>query len=359
MHTRTNGAILDYTGEQARRTDRPKPCYNLPTARRSPPAKLSRGRRREQHPLTRRKALAVPSKRSMFIPKKIVRASSLAEALQAQAHASGTISLLAGGTDLLLDLQQGRHAPVDCLIDVSQVTELQRLELDGEEIFIGAGVPLSTLIRAPMLQEHALALVEASRLIGGEQVRNAATLGGNVAHAMPAADGAIALIALNAQVEITTLDGTTRQDILSIYSGPGQNALDPHKQIISGFWLPARKPGEASAFRRVMRTQGIALPVLNLAIWLRRAGDVIAEARIAVGPSGPVPRRVPIAEAILAGHTPDHHTLHACLEALHRGIQLRTSPRRASADYRWHLLHSLLEETLLSAWERSREEQTA
>ena len=84
------------------------------------------------------------------------------------------------------------------------------LELRGEELFIGAAVPVNRVALDPMVIEHALALVEACNLIAGPQVRNTATLGGNVAHALPAAEGTIALTALDAQAEVANAAGTRR-----------------------------------------------------------------------------------------------------------------------------------------------------
>ena len=133
--------------------------------------------------------------------------------------------------------------------------------------------------------------MEACGLIGGPQVRNTATLGGNVAHALPAADGTIALVALDARVEIASRDGRRLVPILNLFAGVGQSTLLADQEILVGFHLPLRKTGQASAFSRVMRPQGVALPVLNLAVWLERAGDQIHSIRIAIGPSGPVPQR--------------------------------------------------------------------
>ena len=111
---------------------------------------------------------------------------------------------IAGGTDLLLDLKQGRHAPVHTLIDLTFVPEMTVLELRGDELYIGAAVPVNRVALDPLTGTHAQALVEACDLIAGPQVRNVATLGGNVAHALPAADGTIALTALDAQAEVAS-----------------------------------------------------------------------------------------------------------------------------------------------------------
>ena len=280
-------------------------------------------------------------------------ANSIQDALQALNAASGPALVLAGGTDLLLDLQQGRHPPVHRLVDVTAVPELTCLEIRQSELFVGAAVPLNQIVLHPLVQQHAQALVEAADLIGGPQVRNTATLGGNVGHALPAADGTIALLALDAQAEIASRSGLRRQPLGELFLGPGKSALTGGQELLVGFYLPLRSPQDASAFRRVMRPQGVALPIINLAVWLRRQGDLIQDVRIAVGPSGPVPRRLTSTEALLRGQPFAQETQLRAQALLRETAQFRSSPHRASAAYRRLLVQSLLADTLSAAWERS------
>jgi CO/xanthine dehydrogenase FAD-binding subunit len=133
-----------------------------------------------------------------------IRPKNLSEAMDALANAPRPLLPIAGGTDLLLDLGQGRHSPVQTLVDVTSIAEMTRLEIIGEELFIGAAVPVNRIVLDPLAARHARALTEACDLIAGPQVRNVATLGGNVAHALPAADGTIALLALDAQAQIAS-----------------------------------------------------------------------------------------------------------------------------------------------------------
>lgn len=282
-----------------------------------------------------------------------ILACSLNDVFQALSAATGTARLVAGGTDLLLEIQQGHHAPVDTLIDVTCIPELNILEVRGPELFIGAGVPVSQVTESPLVIEHARAVSEACGLIGGPQVRNTATLGGNVAHALPAADGMIALVAMDAEVEIASPDGLRRAPILSLFRGPGQSTLDPKRELLVGFYLPVRASGEASAFSRVMRPQGVALPILNLAVWLSRAGEKIEAVRIAVGPAGPTPRRALAVEDSLCGQVFSEETLICARQVWHQAMRFRTSPARATAEYRFHLSGHLLDDVIRSAWQRT------
>jgi carbon-monoxide dehydrogenase medium subunit len=265
--------------------------------------------------------------------------------------------LIAGGTDLLLDLQQGRHQPVHTLIDVTAIPEMTALEIRQERLYVGAAVPLNRIVASRLVMEHAQALVEACGLIGGPQVRNTATLGGNVAHALPAGDGTIALLALDALAEVASLDGCREAPLRELFLGPGRSALDARKEVLLGFSLPLAGPTSASAFRRVMRPQGVAIAILNMAVWLQRKGDQIEDLRLAVGPAGPVPLRAFGAEDSLRGRPFHTSSLPPAVEALLAEAHFRTSPHRSSASYRHRLAGTLLMETLSVAWERARSKE--
>ncbi|MBI1855687.1 MAG: FAD binding domain-containing protein, partial [Chloroflexi bacterium] len=225
-----------------------------------------------------------------------LRPKTLSEAMDAFAHAPRPLAPIAGGTDLLLDLEQGRHSSVQTLIDVTEIKELLALEIRADSLFIGASVPVNRIVLDPQTGAHAQALTEACELIAGPQVRNVATLGGNVAHALPAADGTIALLALNAQVEIAGRVAaerrieTRRIPFKELFLGPGKSSLKHGEELLVGFYIPIQKTLKvsetfrvSSCFKRIMRPQGVALPILNCAVWLEREDNAIKDIRIAVG----------------------------------------------------------------------------
>jgi CO/xanthine dehydrogenase FAD-binding subunit len=291
----------------------------------------------------------------MTIWKEYYRATSITDALHALAAAQGPARVIAGGTDILLDLQQERLTPLDRLVDVNSISEMQQIEIRDGQLTIGAAVPLSRVVAHPLVREHAQALVEAGSLIGGPQVRNQATLGGNVAHALPAADGSIALLAQGALAEIASLEDRRLVPIQTVYAGPGRSALRTGLELLVEFSLPLRGPGEGAAFRRVMRPQGVALPVLNLAAWLRRDGERVEDLRIAIGPAGPVPFRAVETEAVLRGKRYEPDLIEQAIDCLQSEAGFRTSPHRATKDYRTHLAAVLLAEVFAAAWERAAE----
>ena len=283
-----------------------------------------------------------------------LRPRSITEALQALSTSPTSSCAIAGGTDLMLDLQQGRHPPVHTLVDLNAIPEMAALEFREGELFVGAAVPLSRIAGSSIVQEHAQALVEACHLIGGPQVRNMATLGGNVAHALPAADGTIALTALDTRVEVADREGKRSMLLSDLFLGPGQSALKVGEELIVGFKIPLCRPHQASAFKRIMHAQGIALPILNLAVWMHRRAERVVDVHFAVGPSGPTPQRITLAEEALRGQELTPGIYSRIIEALLQQVHFRTSPHRASAEYRQHLVASLLTDTLETTWQRAK-----
>jgi len=285
-----------------------------------------------------------------------IRPQSIAEAVDALASAPGPALPIGGGTDILLDLNQNRHPPVHTIVDLTEIPEMKAIELRDDQLFIGAGIPISHIARDFLVKTHAQALTEACALIGGPQVRNVATLGGNVAHALPAADGTIALMCLDAKVEIASPNGTRVVPLPELFLGPGKSSL-AGSDIITGFFIQTPKasnsPKFSSAFKRIMRPQGVALPIINLSVWLEREGGRIKQIHIAAGPGGAVPFRAFRSEAFLAGKPYSAVGFSTALNALTEEVKFRSSAMRASAEYRYHLVGNLLNDTLTTAWERA------
>ena len=281
------------------------------------------------------------------------------EALAALDSAGGRARLVAGGTDLLLDIQQGRHPPVEVLVDVAGIHEMRSIRVDGDVALIGAAVPHAAIIEHPVLQARATALTEACGLIGGPQVRIVATLGGNVAHALPAGDGTIALLALNAEAELASLGKRQWLPLAGLFAGPGRTTFDRSRQVLVGFRIPLTKAREASAFYRVMRPQGVAIAILNIACWLRLAsGGEVEAIRISCGPAGPTPRRCGGAEEALLGRSLSTIDWENAGAALLQDASFRTSPHRSTIEYRQHLAGVVLKRVITVAFQRAAQPAT-
>jgi CO/xanthine dehydrogenase FAD-binding subunit len=283
-----------------------------------------------------------------------LRPKSVEQALEALTGSPGLARLVAGGTDLLLDIEQGRHPPVQRLIDISGVPEMNAVQESDGQITFGAAIPLRKLVQQPLIRTHAMALAEAGELIGGPQVRSVATLGGNVAHALPAGDGTIALLALGAEAQLASPSGVQWVPVETLFHGPGEPSFDQDTVVIVAFRVTKIGEGEASAFERVMRPQGVAIAILNMAAWVRcTSNGTVEDVRLAVGPAGPRPLRAHTAEAALRGQPLNETTLGTAREALLGEVHLRSSPHRATSDYRQILTGVLLERTLGRAHSRA------
>ncbi|RLT32409.1 MAG: hypothetical protein DWI57_18415 [Chloroflexi bacterium] len=286
--------------------------------------------------------------------------TAIEEALALLALYGGRARIIAGGTDLILDMESSHTPPVDVLVDVTRIAGMSDITQTSEWIVIGAGVTHAQIEKSELLRRHAACLTESCGVVGGPQVRNVATIGGNVAHALPAADGTIGLLALDAEVEVCTLTDSRVvrrwQPLLSIFAGPGRNTLG-HHQMLGGFRFHPTGPGEASAFDRIMRPQGVALPILGLAVWLRLDDErrKIDAARIAIGPAGPIPFRASAAEAVLTGAPQcDADVMESAIAAAQSQVQLRSSKHRASKEYRHAMVAVLLGRLLPAALERAK-----
>ncbi len=292
--------------------------------------------------------------RAYHTPKTVAEALSLLHAHKEKAR------IIAGGTDLILDMEAEDAAPVDVLVDVTKIAGIDRIAQDNGWIVLGAGITHTQIESSPLLRRHAACLTESCGVIGGPQVRNVATLGGNVAHALPAADGTIGLLALEAEVEVAGHSGRdvhhSWQPLLSIFEGPGRNRLAPD-QMLHAFRFRPVAAREGNAFDRIMRPQGVALPILGIAARVRLDETLrrVEEAAIAIGPAGPIPFRAADAEAALtAAEKFDEAAVEATVAAAQAQARLRTSKYRASQDYRREMIGVLLRRVLRTAVERAR-----
>ncbi len=288
--------------------------------------------------------------------------ATIEEGLAYLAQHEGEARVVSGGTDLLLEMQQGHKPPVAALVDVTGIAEMMAVRVENGRIHLGAAVTHTQIVKSEVLVQQATCLVESCGVIGGPQVRNVATLGGNVAHALPAADGTTALVVLDAEAEVATVDGRSWHPILSLFKGPGKSAVDHSRELITRFRFLGTGPGEGTAFKRIMRPQGVALPILACAVWVkigengRLAGDgdqaLIEDLRICIGPVRPTPCRAPEAEAALRGRSLADG-LDDCVAAARAEFSPRTSKHRATADYRLEMIEVLLRRSLPLALDRA------
>ena len=283
---------------------------------------------------------------------------SVAEAVQWLNHYDGRAQVIGGGTDLLLEIQQGTRPAVEAMVDPSRIAGLDRITMDGEHIIIGCAVTHTQIVRDENIIRHGTCLVESCGVIGGPQVRNVATLAGNVAHALPAGDGTIGLLALAGEIEVANINGSRWMALGEAFLGPGKSAIDHHRALLTRLRFRPTGQGEASAFTRVMRPQGVALPMISMAARLQLDdNDTVTAARISLGPAGPVPYLAEAAMDILTGEPAVTEQFNRAAQAVLDSVNLRTSKYRATQEYREEMIRTHLPLILARAAERARSGQ--
>jgi carbon-monoxide dehydrogenase medium subunit len=297
-------------------------------------------------------------------------AGSPEQVLELLARYDGHARVVAGGTDLFLDFKDahwsGERPHYAALIDVTRISGACEIREEDGWIVVGCGVTHTQLVASPVVQSRAAALAEACSVVGGPQVRNVATLVGNIAHALPAADGLIALLVLDAQAQVASPQSSLTQPawtpIASLYLGPGKSAVDPTREFINAVRFRPTQANEGSAFTRVMRPQGVALPILGMAARVRAdrhpgpkstSQNTIENVAISAGPVAPVPFRARETEAFLRAKSVDVETLAQAARILTKEVEPRTSAHRATREYRFELLPAMLQDVVTRAMNRA------
>jgi CO/xanthine dehydrogenase FAD-binding subunit len=285
-------------------------------------------------------------------------ATSVEEALAILARYGGRAQLIAGGTDLVIELQEGKRQ-VECLVDITRIPGLDRIDRQGEQgewIVLGANVTFRQIKESPLLQQHARVLAEAAASVAALQIQAVATLAGNVVNAMPAADGSVALTALDAEAEVADRSGRAWRPIGDLFMGPGKSAVDPARQMVTAIRFPALAAGQGSAWGRIGRRRALTLPILNcgVSVGLDDSRERFAWARIGLGPVATVPFRAREAEAFLAGRPANDEIYHYAAEIAAGECHPRSSLLRASQEYRVEVLKVLISRGLTRAVEQAR-----
>jgi CO/xanthine dehydrogenase FAD-binding subunit len=277
-------------------------------------------------------------------------ARSLAEVEERLSRPGEPPLIVAGGTDLMVRARQ--RVARDDVLDVVAVPELRHIALEGDDLVLGAGVTYTDCLTHPLVVRGCPLLTRVAERFASPQIRNVATLGGNIANASPAADGVAALWALDARVAALTPDGPVSRPIAEVVRGPGRLGLPPGS-LFTAVRVPAAVPGEGAAFYKLVNRawpeHPMAIAVASVAARLRLDGDGrVVLARVVLGAVAPTPVRAPNAEARLLGCRPDPGRL-AEAAAMTSAAALPIADVRASAEYRRDVLPALARSALDAA----------
>jgi CO/xanthine dehydrogenase FAD-binding subunit len=275
------------------------------------------------------------------------------ECLAVLSAMEGRGRLVAGGTDLVANLEYGK-ARAETLVDISSVQDLTGFEIQGHELVIRAGATHAEISAAPRIQQMWPALAKACGSVGSPQIRNVATLAGNVVNAQPAADSAMALVALGARAEILSAGGLRLEPVEALYRGLGQSTIDSSREILVTLRVPVPVKGEVNVYGRVSPRNSLCLPVVNAAVSLKTRDGKILSGRIAMGPVSDRPFRPSRAEAALQGMALEGRE---ALNEIGRMAGEESNPRdsclRGCSDYRRQLLRILVRTLLEEATTRA------
>jgi len=253
------------------------------------------------------------------------------------ADGRGPVKLLCGGTDLLVQLREGRAA-ARLVVDVKQIPELTRISYDPDQgLYLGAAASCACITHHPDVARYYPGLVDAVTLIGGVQIQNRASVGGNLCNASPAADAIPALIVHRAVCQIAGPNGTRQALVEEFCTAPGKNILQPGELLVSLSLPPPPDHFGAAYLRFIPRNEmDIAVVGAAAAVTLDESGEHFAAARVALGAVAPTPLFVPEAGASLVGQLVNETSI-AGAARLAQEAARPISDLRGSAEQRRHL----------------------
>jgi carbon-monoxide dehydrogenase medium subunit len=280
---------------------------------------------------------------------------SIADCLKILTERGGTAKVVAGGTDLLPQLKNGVINP-PCVVDLSGVAELRTLartngDGGGHGLQIGASVTARTLELDEHVRSAYASIAESGALVGSVQIRNLATVGGNLCNAAPSADMAPPLLALDAEAVIIGPKGQRRVPIASFFTGVRQTVLAPDELLLE-LAVPAPGPHSGGNYLRHTPRRELDIAVVGVASQLTLDNGRCVKARIALASVAPTPVRATAAERALEGQavTPEliERAANLAVDAAHP-----INDQRGSIEFRRHLVRVLTRRTLVAARDRA------
>ncbi len=260
-----------------------------------------------------------------------IRPQDLKGALDFLAENGQKTEIIAGGTDVMVDIRAGKLKK-DFLLDISRLDELKGIEEEGNSICVGAGVTLSEIYDSSVLKKSAPALQKSSFNFAGKQIRNIATIGGNIAHSSPCGDTIPPLVIHEATALVAGKNGKRLIPVEDIASGPYRSSLASHEIIIKFFLKPVR--AGFSAFRKIGRRKEVSISRISMAAMADRDGaGRISFIRISLGACTPTPHRMKEAEDFLMGKIPTQELIWQAGRLISEKM-IEITGRRASAVYK-------------------------
>ncbi len=265
---------------------------------------------------------------------------------------------MAGGTDLLVDLKQGL-TEVQNIVSLQKIEELKKIELEDDKIRIGALVTPLKIIPHPLINKHIPALSEAARSLAAHQIRTMATIGGNIASAVPSADLPPSLIAAEAFLDLCRVDSSREEALAEFFTGPRETCC-LEGEILTFINIPVPPANTGISYKKFTLREANALAVASVAARLTLEGSHIQKAGIVLGAVAPKPLLATKASQSLVGNKPSEELFRQVASLAHKE-SLPISDIRGSIWFREELIATLTKRALQEASKRaqrtSQEEQ--
>ncbi|MCA0303667.1 MAG: xanthine dehydrogenase family protein subunit M [Proteobacteria bacterium] len=274
---------------------------------------------------------------------------TIKEAVKLLAASKGKGRILAGGTDLLVQMKSGAAAP-GIIIDVKKIPEMIGVSEKKGAFTIGAATPAAALGEHKKLRKAWPGVVEAVNLIGSTQVQGRASAGGNLCNASPAADSVPALVSAGCVVNIAGPKGKRSVPVEKFNAGPGKTTLKPGEIVVS-LTLPARPKKASDAYLRLIPRTEMDIAVVGVGVSLTMKGDTVADARVGLGAVAPTVLLVEKAAKALVGSKLDEAALDAAAAACSAACK-PIDDKRGTIKYRTKIAGVLLKRAALIARDR-------
>jgi aerobic carbon-monoxide dehydrogenase medium subunit len=276
---------------------------------------------------------------------------TLDEAVSAFAAAGSAARILAGGTDLLVQMRSGAVKP-RLIVDIKKIAEMTAIEETSDGGFrVGAAVPGAVMAEHPRFGKVWPGVLEAVNLIGSTQVQGRASAGGNLCNSSPAADSVPAMIAAGAIATVAGPNGRRELPVEQVPAGPGRTTLKPGEILVS-FTLPPRPPGSADAYLRMIPRTEMDIAVVGCGVSLTLKDGVCTSARVGLGAVAPTVLLVEAAAHALIGSQLDDAALNAAAAACSAACR-PIDDKRGTIAYRTKIAGVLLRRTAAIAAQRA------
>jgi carbon-monoxide dehydrogenase medium subunit len=287
-----------------------------------------------------------------------LRPASLAEALDLLARHGPAARLVAGGTDVMVDFKKG-GLKTDVLVSLRRLTDLRYIREGNGQVHIGGLTTLRDLERSSLVARRIPGLADAAKVMASVQIRNVATVAGNICNAAPSADTAPPLLAAGTQVRLVSPAGSRDIPLDQFFTGPRKTIRRPD-EILTEFVVPIPSGPYSQAFWKHARRKAMDLAMVSVAVHLELEDDLVTcrQARIAHGVAAPTPIRTPEAEERLKGKKISPELLEGIGEASCEETLCRDSIR-GQAWYREEIIRVMVRRMTLRAMERCRADRAS